>query len=43
MKRQGIPVVAQQIKNPTGIHMDMGLLPGLIQGVKDPVLPQAVV
>ena len=39
----GVPVVAQRIKNPTSIHEDSGLIPGLTQGVKDPVLPRAVV
>ena len=29
--------------NPTGIHEDVGLIPGLSQRIKDPVLPWAVV
>ena len=34
----GVPIVAQRVTNPTGIHEDVGLIPGLIQWVKDPVL-----
>ena len=30
----GVPVVAQQVKNPTRIHEDSGLIPGLAQWVK---------
>ena len=33
--------MAQQVRNPTSIHEDLGLIPGLAQGVKDLVLPQA--
>ena len=36
-----LPVVAQQIKNPTGIHEDADSIPSLTQRVKDPVLLQA--
>ena len=31
-----VPTVVQQMKNPTSIHEDMGLIPGLAQWVKDP-------
>ena len=33
--------MAQQVKNPTSIHADAGLIPGLAQWVKDLVFPQA--
>ena len=42
-RRSGVPLGAQQVKNPTSIHKDVGLSPGLAQWVKDPGLPQTVV
>ena len=33
--------MGQQVKNPTGIHEDAGLIPGLSQWVKDLAAPQA--
>ena len=35
----GAPVVAQQIKNPTGIHEDVGSISGLTQYVNNLTLP----
>ena len=30
-----VPIVAQWVKNPTSIHENVGLIPGLAQWVKD--------
>lgn len=37
-RKIGISVVAQWVRNATGIHEDAGLTSGLTQGVKEPVL-----
>ena len=34
-----IPIVTQQVKNPTSIHEDAGSIPGIDQWVKDLTLP----
>ena len=38
-KREGVPIVAQGVTNPTSIHEDAGLTPGLAQWAKDLALP----
>ena len=37
----GVPVVVQQIKDVTCLREVVSLIPGFIQWVKNPVLPQA--
>ena len=37
---QGVPTVAQWVTNPTSIHEDLGLIPGLVLWAKDPALPE---
>ena len=39
-KARKLGVVAQQVKNTTNIYEDEGLIPGLAQWVKDPMLPR---
>ena len=39
----GVPTVAQQVKNLTSACEDASLFSGLVQWVKDRVLPQAAV
>ena len=36
---QGVPIVAQRVKNLTSIHEDTGFIPGLTQWVKNLTLP----
>ena len=39
---EGVPFVAQWLTNPTRNHEDVGLIPGLIQCVKDPAVSYGV-
>ena len=41
--KAGVLVVAQWVKDPSSIHKDVGLIPGLTQWDKDPALLQAAV
>ena len=38
-QQTGVPVAAQQVKNPTSIHEDVSLIPILAQWVIDQALP----
>ena len=38
-QNKGVPVVAKWLMNPTRRHAVAGLIPGLIQWVKDPASP----
>ena len=36
-KKEGVPIVTQQLVNLMSIHEDSGSLPGLTQWIKDPL------
>ena len=38
-KGPGVPVLEQRLTDPSRTHENAGSIPGLTQGVKDPVLP----
>ena len=40
--KPGVSIVAQQVKNQSSIHEDVGSIPGLVQWVKDLALSQTV-
>ena len=42
-RKNGVPLVAQRVKNLTSIHENVGLIPGLAQQIEDLALLQALV